>query len=202
MTISWDSHYQNFDKKNHPPASTLQDALNIYSKFFIQAEHKVAVDLGCGNGIDTFALLNDNWNVIAIDKENEALLRIKELTPNVCDEKLELRLDTFENINKLPTCKLINATFSLPFCNPHNFDKLWQTITTSITTKGVFCGHFFGVNDSWFPNIEMTFHTKQQVLKLLENFDVNYCKEIEKSGKTISGVEKYWHVFHVVAQKK
>ena len=32
-----------------------------------------AIDVGCGDGIDTFALLNAGWRVLAIDGEPQAL---------------------------------------------------------------------------------------------------------------------------------
>lgn len=203
MSVSWDSHFKNFDTKKYPPATTLIDALKGYRKSFPIKKSKLAIDLGCGSGTDTFALLGDNWNVVAIDKQKEALLRIKEnVADDILSKKLQLRLDTFENIKELPVCELINATFSLPFCNPTYFSTLWKVITSSIKSKGVFCGHFFGVNDSWCSNSEMTFHTKQQVFILLQDFDVEYCKEVEKNGKTLSGIEKHWHIFYVVAKKK
>ncbi len=47
----------------------------------------------------------------------------------------------------------------------------------------------------------MTFHTEKELRKMFSNFDFTHYKEIEKQGKTISGKEKYWHVFHIVAQK-
>ncbi|WP_024772530.1 methyltransferase domain-containing protein [Aquimarina macrocephali] len=202
MNNSWNTHYHYFDQKKHPPAATLCNAIALSRKVQISQQDKLAIDLGCGNGVDTFALLQDKWNVLAVDKQNEALSRIKENTPDTYQEQLQLSLNSFENIEELPNCQLINATFSLPFCHPDHFDKLWNIITSSITKKGIFSGHFFGINDSWNSNLEMTFHTQKQITELFNRFDIEYYNEIEKQGKTISGKEKYWHVFHIVAQKK
>lgn len=197
----WENHYQNFDKKKHPPAITLLNALKIYKDSNSYQENKLAIDLGCGNGIDTLALLEDNWNVLAIDNQKEALLRTKNKA-DVISQRLELRLSSFEDIDKLPACNLVNATFSLPFCAPGSFKNLWSIITSAIISKGIFCGQFFGINDSWSSKPEMTFHTKQQITELFNGFNIEYCQEIEREGKTISGKGKYWHVFHIVAQKK
>ncbi|MBG6130992.1 trans-aconitate methyltransferase [Aquimarina sp. EL_43] len=202
MDNPWNTHYHYFDQKKHPPAATLRNALALSQKLQINPQDKQAVDLGCGNGVDTFALLQDKWNVLAIDQQNEALLRIKENTPDTYKQQLQLRLNSFENIDTLPNCQLINATFSLPFCHPDHFDTLWNIITSSISKKGIFSGHFFGTNDAWSSNPEMTFHTEKQIKAMFNRFDLTHCKEIEKQGKTISGKEKYWHVFHIVAQKK
>ncbi|WP_062059464.1 hypothetical protein [Aquimarina longa] len=203
MEHSWDTHYQYFDQKKYPPSATLLNALKLLkNERTIQQDKKFAIDLGCGNGIDTFALLQDQWKVLAIDQQNESLQRIKENTPVIYKEQLQLDLNSFENITTLPNSQLINASFSLPFCHPNYFEKIWHIITLSIIQKGFFSGHFFGINDSWSSKPEMTFHTLQQVKELLSDFKIIHHKEIEKKGKTISGKEKYWHVFHVVAQKK
>ena len=115
MNYSWNTHYRYFDQKKFPAAATLRSAITLLQKTRINQHNKLAIDLGCGNGIDTFALLNDKWNVLAIDKQNEALLRIKENTSDKYQEQLQLSLNSFENIKKLPDCNLVNATFSLPF---------------------------------------------------------------------------------------
>ncbi|GAL82438.1 hypothetical protein JCM19274_2955 [Algibacter lectus] len=47
----------------------------------------------------------------------------------------------------------------------------------------------------------MTFHNLQTVKKLFEGFELLYFEETAKNGKTLSGKEKFWHVFHVVAKK-
>ncbi len=202
MSLSWNTHYQYFDQKKYPPAATLSNGIAFLQETLFNQQDKQAIDLGCGNGVDTFALLRDMWNVVAIDQQHEALLRIKENTPETYKDHLELRLNSFESLKKLPDCQLLNATFSLPFCHPDHFDTLWNIIISSITKNGLFCGHFFGTNDSWNSNQEMTFHTNKQIKTMFHQFDLIKCKEIEKQGKTVSGKEKYWHVFHVVAQKK
>ena len=48
----------------------------------------------------------------------------------------------------------------------------------------------------------MTFHSKNDIEFLFSDFKVEAFKEVNKVGKTISGKEKHWHVFHVVARKK
>ncbi len=95
MDNSWNTHYHNFDQKKYPLAATLRYALTHFQKVQISQQDRFAIDLGCGNGIDTFALLRDTWNVLAIDKQNEALVRIKENTPNEYNQQLQLRLDSF-----------------------------------------------------------------------------------------------------------
>jgi len=58
---------------------------------------------------------------------------------------------------------LINSSFSLPFCNPSHFDKLWELINASILVGGRFSGDFFGIRDEWSNNPSFTFHTSDQI---------------------------------------
>lgn len=64
-------------------------------------------------------------------------------------------------------------------------------------------GNFFGTRDSW-GNIKekMVFLTKDQVLGLLEQFEIIKFEEIEKDGKTGLGKIKHWHIFEIIAKKK
>src|SRR5258708_30442219 len=39
-----------------------------------------------------------------------------------------------------PTCDLVNASFSLPFCAPERFPEVWERIVESLRPGGRFCG--------------------------------------------------------------
>ena len=68
---------------------------------------------------------------------------------------------------------------------------------------GYFVGNFFGTKDSWAKIREkMVFLTKDQVLGLLEPFEIIKFEEIEKDGKTGLGEIKHWHTFEIIAKKK
>ncbi|MEP1487751.1 MAG: class I SAM-dependent methyltransferase [Algibacter sp.] len=193
----WKAHYDKIKKEKHPPAYTLSQTLNLISS----KDKFKAIDLGCGNGIDTFAMLEKGFDVLAIDKDSNAqLLLQKQISPKDM-VRLNFQNSSFENLDELPSADLVNASFSLPFCHPHQFEKLWLNILNCISPEGFFCGHFFGPKDSWSSNSDMTFHNLQAVKKLFEGFELLYFEETAKNGKTLSGKEKFWHVFHVVAKK-
>ena len=48
----------------------------------------------------------------------------------------------------------------------------------------------------------MTFHTRSQVERLLESFEIEHLLEEESDGKTALGDTKHWHTFEVVAFKR
>lgn len=193
----WKAHYDKIKKEKHPPAYTLSQTLNLISS----KDKFKAIDLGCGNGIDTFAMLEKGFDVLAIDKDSNAqLLLQKQISPKDM-VRLNFQNSSFESLDELPSADLVNASFSLPFCHPHQFEKLWLNIINCISPKGFFVGTFFGSKDSWSSNSDMTFHNLQTVKKLFEGFELLYFEETAKNGKTLSGKEKFWHVFHVVAKK-
>lgn len=167
----------------------------------------VAVDLGCGEGQDTVELLRRGWQVVAVDAQREKIERLRRL-PEAKLAPLETRITRFETWHFPQTVDLINASFSLPFCHPKEFLKLWRKIVAALPSGGYFCGHLFGDRDSWVANPLLsgkpwlTYQTRSQVEKLLHPFRIEYLEEEEYLGKTPPDEERHWHIFHIVARKK
>lgn len=114
-------------------------------KKVIEIENKKgnAIDLGCGAGRDTIFLIKNNWNVIAIDREDtrsiiESRLNTEEL------ERFRFICQDFENI-QLDKNDLIVSNFSLPFCNKKYFNEFWNKIVNSINTGRIFCWKFLWI---------------------------------------------------------
>ena len=210
----WSDYYKAV--ANRPPRETLLTALANFEREN-STKSRTSVDLGCGEGRDTVELLRQGWKVIAIDSQQEGIERLK----NRCDSEkcglggfpqeqlfqdsetlLETRLSRFENVDLPSGVDLINASFSLPFCEPGSFPNLWNQIFSSLISGGRFCGHLFGNKDSWAEDSNMNFHTLSDINLLLKDFAVELLNEEEHPGKTALGDEKYWHIFHIVARKK
>ena len=105
-----------------------------------------------------------------------------------------------ENI-VIPQITLVNASFSLPFCNPNKFSDLWLEITTKLSIGGIFCGQLFGLEDSWASNKDMTFHPRKSLDTLFKKFRIHHLHEEKSLSQTSSGEEKNWHIFYLVAVK-
>jgi SAM-dependent methyltransferase len=189
---NWEAYYQR--REGQPPRATLLKALQRFSM------PGTAVDLGCGSGLDTLALLQRGWRVLAIDSEAQALVWLDKIVPNEVRDRLEVRQAMFETID-LPACDLVNASVSLPFCAPEQFDGVWSNIVAALGRNGRFAGHFFGDRDSWSDNPHMTFHTAAQVQTLLAAFTIEWLDEQEYEEKRPNGEWKHWHLFEVVARK-
>lgn len=196
---NWSNYYKAV--ANRPPRETLLTALTNFERDIPSSESKRAIDLGCGDGRDTVELLRRGWNVMAIDGEQEAIILLLQRS-DIDTKLLQTRIDQFENIELPLEVDLINASFSLPFCNPKNFPDLWHKIVSNLIPGSRFSGHLFGNRDSWANDSTMNHHTLSDVRLLLQPFQIELLKEEEHPGKTALGNEKYWHLFHIVARKK
>ena len=186
-------YYEN--TKNSPPHFLVEKFINMNIK------PKTAIDLGCGAGRDTIYLIQNNWKVLSIDKENtkqiiENKLRKDEL------KNFEFDVQSFENIHLEKTYLLV-SNFSIPFCNKTYFNEFWNKIVNCIFKNGYFVGNFFGLNDSWAnTKKQMVFLSKEQVLNLFKDFEIIYFDEVQKDGYTAIGKMKYWEIYNVIAKKK
>ena len=95
----------------------------------------------------------------------------------------------------------MNASFALPFCEPKHSQGLWDRIVAAIRPGGRFAGQFFGKRDSWASISNRTHHSGEEVLKLMEDFDVEMLREEERDDAPEVRNPKHWQLFHVVAKK-
>jgi SAM-dependent methyltransferase len=158
-----------------------------------------AIDIGCGNGIDTVELLKRGWKVLALDKEAHAIELIRK---RVISGNLQTLVCTFEDMILPNGVDLINASYSLPFCRPDKFREVWTKITAALKPKGYFTGHFFGPNDDWAQSKDMTFFSYEKLIQLFKEYDIINIEETEEDKPTaISSELKHWHVFKVLLRK-
>lgn len=157
----------------------------------------IAIDLGTGAGNDARYLVEKGFKVTCIDKEEKS----KGIIMNQNNKSLKFELQEFENL-KLNKADLINACFSLHFCNPNRFEKMMIEITSSINKKGFFVGNFLGKEDEWNGNNQETFLNKEEILNYFKNFKIMYFAEKKYIKDTILGETKNWHVFEIIAMKE
>ncbi|HLP83432.1 MAG TPA: class I SAM-dependent methyltransferase [Phycisphaerales bacterium] len=205
---------QYFDAvKDQPPRDTCLRALAAFASEPLPPTGKrQAIDIATGEGRDTRAVLASaaHWHVIATDSSAEGLRRLQtslELAPTWparvrCAEVTMEDLPAWCSRESIHTAHLINASFALPFCQPEQFPDLWSWITHTLVPGGRFAGQFFGDRDEWACVRPKSHLTKQQVLTLLHNFDIEHFEEVEKEGSDAMGGTKWHHVFHVVARKR
>lgn len=219
----WDGYYRAHNER--PPRQQLLDALQLFEEWagdgseasaLNELRHgngregtgssssrmireRRAIDLGCGNGHETNHLLKIGWHVLAIDYQQEAIDRLQARVAVVDLPRLSVLVAPFERLS-LPAADLVHAAYSLPFCPPEQFEKLWQAIRKSLEQGGWLVGQLFGPRDTWASNPDMTFHTKEQVEAMLSGWRVEQLWEEESDRPAVSG-PKHWHIFHVIAHR-
>ena len=159
----------------------------------------VAVDLGCGDGMETLVLLTRGWTVFAVDLSQAGIDRLVESAPPEASKRLTTRVEAFTDVN-IPAADLDYAGLSLPFRKDSDFEHVWRRITNALQPNGFFVGHLFGPNDSWADTPDMNFHSRAEVETLLAPLEIVSLREEDEDGEAVSG-PKHWHVFHVIARR-
>lgn len=187
---SWTDYYDEHQARE--PRPMLLDALMKFER----PGH--AVDLGSGNGIETVAMLERGWDVLAVDAEGEAFDRLRALLAG-SHERLTTQLARMENV-EFPTVDLVWAGFSLFFCDPDRFPEVWRRIGKAVRTGGRFAGQILGNRDAWAGDEGISAFDRDAARRLFYGWSLERFNEEEFDGEACSG-PKHWHVFHVAAQR-
>jgi len=164
-----------------------------------------AVDIGCGDGLETRVLLAGGWQVLAVDADSHVVERVIAGTSEAERERLTVRHATYAELVpdggpvELPAADLVYAGFALPFCAPEVFERLWAGIRASLRPGGVFAGQLFGPKDDFAAWPDTNTHDRADVDRLLSGLEVLRLDEEDKDGTSFAG-PKHWHVFHLIAR--
>lgn len=191
----WTAYYE--QHRARPASSLLRTALGLASN---PESIKKAVDLGCGSGIETRALLQAGWDVLAIDQEPAAIEMVHAIGLDHPAVKLETATERFESLESLPPSSLIHAGMSLPFCHPERFEKFWSVVVSALLPGGIFVGQLFGDKDDWASDPARTFHSESEARALFEAFCLKTFEIQQYDGPSMRG-RKHWHRFDVIALK-
>lgn len=179
--------------KNNPP-------LGLIRRFFVNKYNEklsgnTAIDLGCGVGNDTEFLISKGFKVTAVDSQEE----VKEIfeNKNLDKEKLDLIIGDFSQI-ELPKADLIFANMSLFFVKD-NFELFLKSLLEKVNKNGFFVANFLGKEDEWKD--KRTTIEKDELLNYFKDFEVNYFSEEKYYKDTALGINKFWHVYTIMAQK-
>jgi tellurite methyltransferase len=190
----WTDYYD--EHEGREPREMLLEVLEAVGA----GEERSAVDLGCGSGIDTLAMLRRGWRVVAIDAEEEAIERVRRRVPGTHSARLTTVVSRMEDVELPSGVDLVWASFSLFFCRPDAFGDVWRRILDAIRPGGWFAGQLLGERDTWAPEEDISAFTREQAQALFERLELERFEEEEEDGRATSG-EKHWHVFHAVARK-
>ncbi|HEV2459625.1 MAG TPA: class I SAM-dependent methyltransferase [Ktedonobacterales bacterium] len=158
-----------------------------------------ALDLGAGAGRDTRYLLEQGFEVTALDADARAVALLATLP----QARLRVVQSAFEDfVFASATYDLISGQFALPFIARDSFVDVVARLKAALAPGGVFAGQFFGIHDQWnTPERSMTFLARAEVEALLSDLETIELSEEDADGHTADGSPKHWHVFHILARR-
>jgi trans-aconitate methyltransferase len=159
-----------------------------------------AIDLGCGAGIETLALLEAGWIVHALDNDQSSLAQLRQDAAEKSQRLLHTQVADLNDLPGLPEADLIYAGYALPFTHPARFVSMWATVQRSLRAGGWLAVNLFGDRDSWADNPEHMFLTETDTRALFAGLDVQRFDVEDRDGAAFSG-PKHWHVFSVIARR-
>lgn len=185
------------DWTNYQNETYGDDVCKLLIEFLDNYKIDNAIDLGCGSGNETVYMIKNGIKVLAIDRQLNQDFILNRLSDNE-KKMISFKESSFEDV-ELPKTKLLTAFFSIPFCNPNNFDELWTKIYNSIEDNGYFVGQLFGDRDAWNVVESINTFSTDKVKEYLKNYNIIKLEEIEYVRESDN---KKWHFYDIIAQKK
>jgi SAM-dependent methyltransferase len=185
------------DWTNYQNKTYGDDVCKLLIEFLDNYKIDNAIDLGCGSGNETVYMIKDGIKVLAIDRQLNQDFILNRLSDNE-KKMISFKESSFEDV-ELPRTNLLTAFFSIPFCNPNNFDELWNKIYNSIEDDGYFVGQLFGDRDSWNVVDSINTFPIDKVKDYLKKYRIIKLEEVEYVRESDN---KKWHFYDIIAQKK
>lgn len=184
--------YYKTTQKNLPSGLIRNFFLKKYNE---KLNGNTAIDLGCGAGNDTEFLISKGFKVTAIDSQEEVIDLFE--NKKVDKEKCNLIINDFSKA-ELPKADLILANMSLFFVKD-NFNLFLKNLLEKVNKNGFIVANFLGKEDEWNGN--KTTIEKEELLSFFKDFKMYYFSEEKYYKDTARGVNKFWHVYTIMAQK-
>ena len=157
-----------------------------------------AIDLGCGAGRETRALLEAGWRVHAVDGSPDTRAVVLR-TIGGLHSRLTIDVRSYAELTTLPPADLIYAGYSLPYQSPESFHRVWGLLRAALRPGGVLAVNLFGDRDAWAGEDGITFLTDRAVRDLCTGLEIVSWDVEDGVGPAFSG-PKHWHVHDILAR--
>ena len=180
--------------KNRKPVSFIGQASAILNN------RGLAVDLGCGAGVDARHLAELGFKVIAVDNDPAAIQSTKTLCAEV-PVKVK-RMDMVKFPLPHQQVDLVIAWNSLPFLRKKFMKRILRTIQAALVPGGLFVFSLFGPDDAWAKTRkDMSFISPTELQQCLRQTSFIDLRESRREGPDVAGQIKFWHRVQGIGQK-
>lgn len=200
----WKEYYELIEKKDH--TKNLEKAINYCE------QKDFALDLGAGNLRDTKFLLDQGFNVTAIDTSSVSASIAEQLNnPLLTMFPKAIREYDFPDNH----FSLVNIQGTIFHFHKDRFKIVLNNIKKTLKQGGVFCVDFIGEKDDWNTSDRTNIIlTKEKLDILQEDFEIKSLHDYEKdeTQETADLKAKYkndetykpkhWHHIDIIAIKK
>ena len=162
------------------------------------ARGRQAVDLGCGNGVESLAIARAGWRVLAIDGDAPACEHLRAQAAEAAPGSLEVRRLDFATLPELPAAHLVYSGSALPF-SAESFPHVWSRMRAALRPGGVLGVDLFGPKDSWAGSAHVKTLGEAEIRELLAGMELVELVERDEDGASLRG-PKHWHVFSLIAR--
>ena len=159
--------YYNNNAQEFVNSTFMVDMQSLYQPFLnLLPDFGRILDLGCGSGRDALAFKNMGYQIEAMDYSAELVKQASDLT------RIEVRLQSFYDLNEIDTYDGIWACASLLHCERHRLVDVLQRMIQSLKANGVIYMSFkYGDQDREKDGREFTDLNEQQAGELLDHFN-------------------------------
>lgn len=195
----WKTYFEKTkDRERHPLLALAVGFIKLNNKIMVPPPK--AADLGCGTGGDTVYLLEEGYDVTAVDAEQEALEIVAQRAKEKNLISPKLIKSPMEEVRCSEQLDLVTSNLALPFISPPNFSLMWSKIAQYLNFGGMFSGQFFGRQHQWSTDTSMTFHDVGELKDLFRGLFkvVHFFEEKEPTQTALQGMQ-FWHQYDVIA---
>ncbi len=186
-----------------PAWTTVRKAIELFAAEDVAggpSTTRFAVDLGCGGGRDSRALLRAGWRVLAMDREPAALVMLEKCAEPETRARLTTSVGDFDTF-EIPACDLVNASLCLPFVGQASFEAVWARIARALPPGGRFAAMLFGDGDGSAGDPSMTCLAPERISDMLDGFEIEYWNNTEEDTRTALGEPHHFHLVEFVARR-
>ncbi|WP_369137480.1 class I SAM-dependent methyltransferase [Modestobacter versicolor] len=160
---------------------------------------RLALDLGSGAGVESAALLDRGWRVLAVDGDPAAERLLRARVPAAQAQRLTVRTQAFAELDDLPPLDLVHSAWSLPYAGAQ-LSQVWDQLLAALVPGGWLACDLFGERDTTADADDVARLTAAEVDGLLAGLDVVHRDEQEADGESY-GRPTHWHVLSVVGRR-